>query len=155
MDKLTADADEPDPDPDPAIGTAPGALPLPGGGEVNDGLLLLCCPNPDEPVGLVPPVAAAELPMTKDPGGELEPVPLIEPGEMMTPPGLPTPLPALLPTDPTSGEGEACGIASGVGISLPYSPFCFPALDSAQSPESIWMMVKVGYRDVRVSLVCL
>jgi hypothetical protein len=30
--------------------------------------LLLFCPRPDEPVGLVPPV----LPMTKEPGGELE-----------------------------------------------------------------------------------
>lgn len=131
MDRLTADA------PAPAIGTAPGVLPPPGGEDVGM-LMLLFCARPDEPVGLVPPMV---LPMTKEPGGELLAKPPIDPGDM-TPLGVPIPLPALLPTDPTSGEGDACGIASGVGISLPYSPFCFPAFDRAQSPESVGWYTK-------------
>lgn len=93
--------------------------------------------------------------MTKEPGGDVEeagPSPILDDDEggdiipLMPEPGEPTPGVPLLPpgvdTPPTKGDGEAWGIASGVGISLPYSPFCFPAFERAQSPESVALYSK-------------
>lgn len=130
---------EPCEDDDDLIGTAPGA-----------DASVLDCPSPDEPVGLVPP----GFPMTKEPGGDVEeagPSPILDDDEggdiipLMPEPGEPTPGVPLLPpgveTPPTKGDGEAWGIASGVGISLPYSPFCFPAFERAQSPESVALYI--------------
>ena len=80
---------------------------------------------PDPPAGpargMAPGMAGVlfVLPLLKPPPpSELDGVPVPEPvgGEPDSP--------------AAAGEGDACGMASGVGISLPYS-FCLPALARA------------------------